>query len=171
MLHRLIENITSCGFREIILVIGHRADEVRRYLFPFPHLIVVENADYSLGLGSSLAAGIQACDPKSKGYALFLADKPLIEMESTLKLLRVFVSSDADAVYPVFESKQGHPVIFSKTLRNELTELAEDRGPKVLLSLPDRKILSVEVESPWVVFDINTSEDYETLLSEHENPQ
>nr|WP_314420864.1 nucleotidyltransferase family protein [uncultured Erwinia sp.] len=109
----------------------------------------------SPGLGSSIAAGV-ANRPWWTGWLVMLADMPWLQQKT---VMRVFQGLRfADTVRPVWHQQPGHPVAFSRMLRQSLLALSGDAGANSIL---DRyPPLLIEVNDPGCVRDIDEPMDW-----------
>ena len=75
---------------------------------------------------------------------------------------------DASAVVPTFGERRGHPVIWGSALFGELLEsqAATREGARAVLHRHDKDVVSVPVDDPAVIDELNTPEDYERLVRE-----
>jgi len=76
--------------------------------------------------------------------------------------------SKAPVVVPTFAERRGHPVIWGSRLFGELLEDpgATAEGARVVLHRYEREVVSVPVDDPAVIDQVNTPEDYERLVRE-----
>ncbi len=70
---------------------------------------------------------------------------------------------------PGFRDQRGHPVIFGRTVFEELLEAPEGEGARAVVRADPSRVSLVPVEDPAVVEDIDTPEAYRELL-EREGP-
>ena len=69
---------------------------------------------------------------------------------------------------PTYADKSGHPVIFSSTLLEELSNISEGtQGLKAVVLRNAKNTNYMAVDSREVLFDLNTDEDYLRALKEH----
>ena len=62
---------------------------------------------------------------------------------------------------PRFEGKGGHPLMFSRTLKEQLATINEDtQGMRDIFRLYREKVTNIELQEPMVCLDINTPEQY-----------
>src|SRR5580765_6375846 len=84
ILERTLKNVSASNADELILVLGHAADEVQKTIAT-PGLKIVVNPDYQQGMGTSLRCGLAAV---SAGAALIvLADQPWVSSETLNRLI------------------------------------------------------------------------------------
>jgi len=137
--HALDAAAGSC-LDEIVLVLGHRCDEILDALrLPGrPACRVVVNRGYRAGLGSSLALGLRAADPAAGAAAILLGDQPSVSAARIDRVAGAFLASGRPAARPVDAGPgggrvPGHPVFLARPLWSELAEQGGDRGARDLL--------------------------------------
>jgi molybdenum cofactor cytidylyltransferase len=161
LLHSL-ESLSRSDADEIILVLGHEADRIKKNLPALPIKIVI-NPDYQQGMASSLRQGLLAMDPQSEAFLLCLADQPGIGPEIVNTLIREFRQADPKRgiVRPVYHGRQGHPVLISARHRQEALLQQGDVGARRILMNHPEDILEIDVDQDAVLMDIDTPEEYQ----------
>jgi molybdenum cofactor cytidylyltransferase len=98
------------------------------------------------------------------GWLLIPADHPLLDVDVLDQLIRSWQASDANILLPEHAGKRGHPTFFRWRLAEEVRSIPEDRGLNHLVAAHAAEIETVAVETPAVLTDLDTPEDYERLL-------
>jgi molybdenum cofactor cytidylyltransferase len=154
---------------EVIVVLGHCADEVRGAIAvpEDSRTRVVVNPDHASGQSTSLRCGLHAADERSQALAVLLGDQPFVGPGLIDRLAQAFLSADSPAVRPVYPDAggaPGHPVFLARRLWPELAKLSGDRGARALLAARPDWLLEVPVvgEPP---LDVDTWEDYQRAAS------
>ena len=116
----LVEYQVSClfdaGVTEVIVVLGHRADEIAPYLEKSGARHVT-NPHYHKGKTTSIKAGL-SCVSSGADAVLYLAvDQPRTK-EIIAQVIASHFSSNALITSPRYDGHGGHPLIFSTDLRN-----------------------------------------------------
>jgi molybdenum cofactor cytidylyltransferase len=149
----------ACGFDQLVVALGGAADEVRGAV-DLSGTTVVENRLYGEGCSSSIAAALEALDPRTGVLVLMLGDQPGVGPTA----VRTLLARQGDAPLAVcrYEDGRGHPFAFRRELFGELAEL---HGDKAVWKLLERRAGDVvEVRVPGLVPpDVDTWEDYEAL--------
>lgn len=114
-----------------------------------------------LGMGHSLAAGIQATQ-QAKGWLIGLADMPMITAD-ILELLVSQLKQGAAISAPFYQGKRGHPVAFSNQYRDDLMQLTGDVGAKTIVQAHETLIQAVNIDTPSIFIDIDTQADISLL--------
>ena len=152
------------GCREVVVVLGHRADELYSELVGHD-VTLAKNADYETGRLSSIKCGIEAASLEADCYVLLGVDQP--RHHSVIEsLIKSHVATESLITSPRFENKGGHPVIFSSKLRKEILTLDEgDGGLRKVFNEYRDVVNEVRFPDPEIRLDLNTMEEYETAVS------
>lgn len=120
----------------------------------------IENTQAAEGLSTSLRAGIEAIGESADGILVALADMPGIDAPLVDALIGAFKESDGRSiVFPVSaEGRQGHPVIWPRSLLPALSQLIGDTGGKALLAQHRDLWRPVATASSGAFADIDTRE-------------
>jgi molybdenum cofactor cytidylyltransferase len=78
MLQRVLDEAVASRLDEIVLVLGHRADEIREALrLPEGNRVrAVVNADWARGQSTSLRLALRRANPTAAAAAILLGDQP-----------------------------------------------------------------------------------------------
>jgi len=127
------------------------------------------NAAPERGMLSSILAGLAAlggAGALAGGRAPLLVcpgDLPALRSATVVELLRRREAAGAGLAVPVHRGHRGHPLAIAPALIPEIESLDPDRGLRHLLDLHPGDLLSVEVDDPGCIADLDTPEDYDRL--------
>ena len=76
----------------------------------------------------------------------------------------MFTDTTGSIVRPRYQDRNGHPVIFSRGVFDELRQANPELGAKAVLRAHQDELSNVQVDDPGVAADIDTPEDYEKLV-------
>lgn len=156
-----LDQIEAAGIRDIVVVTGHRSDELRAALAH--RLVSIEvNPDPDSEMAASIAIGVAALDQTVTAVYIALGDQPRIPAKIYSVLARRH-RNDARIVVPEFEGHRGHPVLVDLSLRNELMDLDQHGGLRGFLDKFAADVYRRTVDCPYVRMDIDTPEDYRNL--------
>jgi molybdenum cofactor cytidylyltransferase len=116
----------------VVVVTGAAGQEVRRALHGLP-VEFVHHADWSQGMGRSIARGIEAMPERVRGALLLLCDQWRIEQADLEKLLKAWQLAPQKAIVSTWDGISGPPVIFPRALFQRLLRLQGDAGARPLL--------------------------------------
>ncbi|MGH9639046.1 MAG: nucleotidyltransferase family protein [Bryobacteraceae bacterium] len=157
LVEHVLDTVRAADFREIVLVLGHAADEIHARV-PLSSVRVVLNDAYREGMASSLRAGIAAVDPASEAVLIVLADQPFVRPDTMNRLIAEY---QAIAI-PTYEGKRGNPVRIGRSLFPEVLRLAGDIGCRALFAAHPDEIAYVPVDDPGILIDFDRKKDLES---------
>jgi molybdenum cofactor cytidylyltransferase len=163
-IEQAINNLLASAVDEVIVVLGHKAEEIKRVIVARPVKITV-NPNYQQGMSTSIIAGLKLVDPKAQAVMLALGDQPLVDSQTINRLVDEFRKSDKDIALPTYKGKRGNPVIFAIRYKPELLKLKGDIGGREIVKRHPQDVLEVAVSSEGVISDIDTREDYPPPLT------
>lgn len=153
-----VGNLRAAGVAEIVVVLGHRGEEVREKL-KSASIAFVTNANPDSEMSASIALGVGALANTSRAVLITPADHPAIHPE-TIELLIEKWRGGAKLIQPDFEGKGGHPVLIDLSYRDELKRLHPHSGLRGFFDKNRPDVLRLAVESPFVARDVDTWDDY-----------
>ena len=160
LVRRIARRASSSRLAEVIVVVGHRAEEVSEELEGL-EIQIVENREFSQGQASSVRVGLQAVGEAAAGVLFMPADQPHLEVDVIDGLIELFESTGGPIVAPAFEGTRGAPVLFARSLFPELERLEGDAGGRQLFPLHPEEIVELSLSDPAPLADIDTREDRE----------
>jgi CTP:molybdopterin cytidylyltransferase MocA len=160
-----VDNLMEGGIKEIVVVIGHRADEMRERLAHLPIRFAV-NAETESEMGVSIARGVEQVSPEATAVFIALVDQPAIPPATIAFLNEAAVREGKRLVVPEYEGRGGHPVRIDLSYRRELMNLDPQRGLRAIFEAHREEVLRVPVNSPYVARDMDQWDDYRALYRE-----
>lgn len=140
----------------IILVGGYRIEELKNAANRYDNVRLVFNENFLEGMFSSVRCGISHV--KEDKFFLTPGDYPLISRD----VYEALLNDNSMVSIPVYKGMRGHPVLFNSSSVDEIL----DGDWKSLREYVNSKNPSlVEVDSPSVISDIDTMDDYKRLLN------
>jgi molybdenum cofactor cytidylyltransferase len=161
IIEQAIDNLLASAVDETIVVLGHKAKEIKKAIAAKPVKIAV-NPDYRQGMSTSVIAGLKLVSSQAQAVMLALGDQPLVDSQTINQLIAEFHSHDKGIALPTYKGKRGNPVIFATKYKGELLALKGDIGGREIVQRHPEDVLEVAVGSEGVLTDIDTREDYPT---------
>ena len=162
-----VERLRAAGVGEVVVVLGHRASEVRARLEGIsPPVRFALNDEPASEMGVSVARGVEKVSEGAGALLVALVDQPAIPPEAVRKIVGAWRETGARLVVPEHAGRGGHPVLVDLSLREELLRLDPSRGLRGLFDVRRAEVLRVPVGSPYVTRDMDTWEDYRALHAE-----
>ncbi|MDG5787911.1 nucleotidyltransferase family protein [Evansella sp. AB-P1] len=166
ILERVIKNVMSLPFEEIVIVVGHQKEKIKREISIHSSIIKwVYNEKYEKGQSSSFLTGMEFVPSSSSSVMFFLGDQPFIQRNSMLTVFETGIKgmkkqSDPFVVRPYFQKTPGHPIFFGNYKQLDFSNVSGDHGGKALLKNVN-KMVNIYMNDPHIAFDIDTPEDFE----------
>jgi len=156
-----LSSLRGAGIEEIVIVVGHRGEDIRRQLAN-SKLSFAINPDPDSEMSASIARGVELVSETAAALLIALVDHPAVPPE-VISLLVDEWRRGARLVQPEHEGRGGHPVLVDLSLRSELLALDPNRGLRALFDAHRSEVRRLPVESPYVARDMDTWEDYRRL--------
>ncbi len=167
LLQCVLDEAIASRLDEIVLVLGHRADEIREALaLPEGSRVrAVMNADWARGQSTTLRLALRSANPTAAAAAILLGDQPGVEAALIDRVAQAFLDAGLPAARPVYSRADGgripgHPVFLARRIWSEVDKLGGDEGARALLAARADWLLEVPVEGEPPA-DIDTWEDYQ----------
>ncbi|MCB1646665.1 MAG: nucleotidyltransferase family protein [Pseudomonadales bacterium] len=124
------------------------------------HILIIRAEDSALGMGHTLANAIEYA-PDWDAALILLADMPFISASTFQQLGDSFTAHQLSApiIVPVYQGREGHPVLFSKHYFAEIGMLTGDKGARRIIQRYPERVVHLPVSDPGVIQDIDTPED------------
>lgn len=173
LLRHVVDIVNQSSVDKIMVVVGHRLQEVTAALDGLPLQIVI-NHDYASGQSSSVKAGVKALgncnsNPEVKtdraGVLFVLGDQPLLKPETINLLIEGFLRHGG-IIAPYYQGKRGNPVLFDLSFRPEFEALQGDAGAREIITRHPELLHKIEVTDPGILVDVDTPEDLELLAKQ-----
>lgn len=162
-LERIIAVLRDSEVDGTTVVLGARADTIRVSI-DLSAVEVVVNEDYRKGQLSSLVKGLKCLPGDTDAMLLCLVDHPFITTEVVNRLIGAFKETRRPIVLAVFGGRRGHPVLFAKSLFDELANAPQDKGARHVVSANEDRVLEVAVAERGVLMSIDTPTDYRSCF-------
>jgi molybdenum cofactor cytidylyltransferase len=164
ILERTLKNVRASKVSEIVLVLGHAADDVQKTIAT-QGLKVVINPEYQQGMGSSLRSGLVAVDAAAKAAIIVLADQPWVRAEMLNHLIECHQERKPQIIIPTHKGFRGNPVLLDRSVFAEVQALDGDVGCRAIFGDHTEGIFKLPVDDPGILLDIDSRSDFETLVA------
>jgi molybdenum cofactor cytidylyltransferase len=169
--HLLAHTLLDGGVTDA-LIVGRPDDEPLRRevdaLGSNVRFVVNEHAD--AGQLSSVVAGLNAADrPGVRGVLVTPVDAPFVRSSTIRALIGTASAAHPPIVRPAYHGRHGHPVMFSRTVFDELRRADPSVGAKAVVHAHAGDVINLEVDDPGVLADVDTPDDYERIIKDFGN--
>ena len=154
LLQHAIDAAGAAVVGEIVVVLGHMADEIAAAI-TLPRIArFVVNQDYATGQASSLRGGLCALGPQIDRVLILLGDQPRITVEA----IHAVAAGRGPISRIRYRETPGHPVAFDRELWERLMTIEGDQGARDLIAAHPGLIHDVALDAPFPM-DIDTDDD------------
>jgi len=158
----VIHTFFQAGVSPVVVVTGYRAEELEHHVARLG-VICVRNEHFDgTEMFDSAKIGFSYIADKCRRCFFSPADVPLFTANTLLRLM----DEKGDAVVPVAEGKQGHPILIDCKALPKILSYQGEGGLVGAVDSLNRKTL-LEVEDPGILHDVDTAEDFSELLRYH----
>lgn len=140
---------------KLVVVTGRYDKELRPYL---NDVVIAYNKDYDLGMFSSVLTGVA----HSEADALIL---PGDIMNISHKTIETILNNKGVITIPTFKGESGHPLFLNKEMVSLLKKEDVNSNLRTFVNKHKDQINYVEVDDPFIKFDVDTLEDYSNLIN------
>jgi molybdenum cofactor cytidylyltransferase len=159
-----LDNFRAAGVDDIVVVIGHRADEIRNHLRDLTVSFAL-NPDPESEMSVSIRCGVEALSGDAGALLITPTDHPGVSSD-VIRLLIDQWTKGARLIIPEYHGRGGHPVLVDSAFRGELLALDPQRGLRSLFEAHRSDVCRLAVECPFVARDMDTWDDYLGLHQE-----
>ncbi|KXK13002.1 MAG: 4-diphosphocytidyl-2C-methyl-D-erythritol synthase [Chloroflexi bacterium OLB14] len=160
VIEKVIQTIQEAGIEDIVLVTNDKL-QVTSYK------LQVTNYDLRFTINatnhemlSSIKLGLQNQNVTTEATLICLGDQPQIESRSVVAVCEAYQKNKSKLVVPSYHKRRGHPWLVAKPLWNEILGMTENESPRDFLNKHADEIEYVNVDTPTILQDLDTPEDY-----------
>ena len=159
LMRRAAKAALESGGDRVVVVIGSKADEVRRELEDLA-VAVVENRDWQSGMSTSIRAGLEELLSRDhfESVIIMLCDQPFVTATVLNELVATQRTTGKQIVASTYGTTRGVPALFTRDLFAELGSLTADEGARrIIASHPDDV---ATIAFPQGAIDVDTPQDH-----------
>ncbi|TQI68604.1 NTP transferase domain-containing protein [Clostridium sp. KNHs216] len=162
-IRRIIFTLQQAGADPVVVVTGNRADILEKHVSKMG-VICLRNPEY---------ASTQMLDSAKIGFRYLLCEcgqvlfTPVDIPLFTVQTAETLMASGADVAIPLYGDQEGHPLLISTGLLPGVLQYEGENGLRGALDCSRAQLRRIPVEDEGVLFDADTPEDFQNLLSWH----
>lgn len=158
LLQHVIDAAATVPVREVVIVLGHDAEEVASAIVLPANARIELNTRHQTGQASSLRVGISGLSNDVDRAVVLLGDQPGVSPAAIQA-----VAAGADPITRVrYSDGPGHPVAFARELWPQLLAIDGDRGARDLIAARPDRVGEIVVDAP-APRDVDTDADLRAL--------
>jgi molybdenum cofactor cytidylyltransferase len=156
---RCLDTILEGGVGEVVVVTSPDGQEVADAVRDYPVRVAV-NHESDGDMVSSVRVGRDALPAAASGVIVSLCDCPLVSATTFSRLIAEHVDYPGSIIIPCHGGRRGHPLLFPRTVLNEL---AGGLILRDLVRLDPERVRCLTLDDPGVLIDMDTPEDYHRI--------
>ncbi len=168
LIKRVTEMCLDTPCHPIVVVLGANRGDIKVELDKMP-ITIIENPKWADGMASSLKMGLVGAYMTQKDIdaAIFLTvDMPYVSVGLINEMiLEAHQNTDNQIVACKYGGNLGIPVLFKRSLFNDLLELKGDEGAKKIVR--QNKDKTIEIDFPKGKIDLDTTDEYWDFIENH----
>ena len=172
MLEHSVDSMLQAGVGQVIVVLGHRADELEGLLrahYDPALLTFIRNWHYAESdMLTSVKIGISAL-PICEAFYLLPGDMPAIHRSTFLALQEAMAKTKAMVAFPTIGGQRKHPPLISWKCIKHILGFECEGGLREVWKQFENDVITVPVEDCGCVLDADTQADYNRLIDYMEN--
>ena len=161
LIKRSVQNILTSSVDELIVVLGHQKEIVKKLIDKNEKIKFVFNKDFESGMASSIKTGLNNLSEKTESFFICLGDMPMVSHDIYNRLIKS--KDNKKIIVPTYKKQQGNPVLFDKSMKEKVIDISGDVGAKKILELNKDKIFNLEINDRSITVDFNTQDDFSSL--------
>lgn len=153
---------------DMVLVVAGANAERLRPIVDAAGAFLIENRRPERGQFSSLQIGVQEVLNRGRDAAILtLVDRPAPQPQTIHFLKSSFLESPPEiwAVVPQFDGRHGHPLVAGREMITAFLRASADNNARDVEHANQKHIRYLDVDDPLVVWNVDTPEDYERILT------
>lgn len=131
----------------------------------------IRNTKYAEGMSSSIRLGVSSLYSETEALLVFLGDQPLVPSLVVEELISFYYSNRSSDMYqnplivrPQYGDRVGHPVLFDRSLYDELIQVNGDKGAREIIKKYSHRLKVVSFPNEIWGLDIDTPSDFKNII-------
>jgi molybdenum cofactor cytidylyltransferase len=161
ILGKVLDTLRAAALDEIIVVTGAVREAVEEICRQHPGVQTVFNPKFKNGeMTDSIRVGLQSLSREDVAVLIVLGDQPAIQVDVIAGILRQYREGGNAIIAPSYQMRRGHPWLIAKPLWLELSRVDSSFTMRDFLRTHAGDIYYLLVDTPSVLMDLDTLEDY-----------
>ena len=162
VLGQVIETLQRAKIEDIIVVTGGERERIEQISTQYATRNTHNENHVNGEMLSSLQTGLRVlrANPSASAALICLGDQPQVEEGSVRAVTSRFAETESRLVVPSHRMRRGHPWLVARPLWEEILAMNPAESPREFLNRHASEIEYVEVDTPSVLADLDTLEEY-----------
>lgn len=160
VVEQVVTALLAAPVDEIVVVLGHRHDEIRKVLERWP-VRVTYNPRYREGMFASIRHGWEQVSPGSDAVLHVLVDQPQLQASVVRKLTNAYREVRSGIHVPTFGARRGHPILLDAGYRSEILGMEVGLTMRDFMRSHGVEVKEMPVDTDTILRDMDTPQEYE----------
>lgn len=159
VLQTVISTFQAASVKDILVVTGGAHQQVEALIGKTVETVFNEN--YQIGeMLSSIQLGLSVKMREASAALICLGDQPQVEEGCVRVVCKMFLAGKSRIIVPSYQMRRGHPWLVARELWGEILEMRAPDSMREFLNKHGNEIFYIETNSPNILQDLDTPEDY-----------
>ncbi|WP_426348559.1 NTP transferase domain-containing protein [Alloiococcus sp. CFN-8] len=163
IIKRIVISFRQAGIFPIVIVIGHKEDEIKYQLSSYGAIFIHNEAYEEPPLFDSVKLGLSYLQDKCDKVIFSPVNVPMFSPDT----LRRMLSVEGDIITPSYKNQGGHPVLLSSEVFQSIIEYSGDNGLRGAISAMKEKRVWLPVDDPGILYSVHNHQELKEHLEEH----
>ena len=160
VLGKVIETMQFAGVDDVLVITGGARSEVEK-IAARHNVRASHNENFENGeMLTSIQFGLQRQKPEAQATLICLGDQPQVEEGCVRVVCKMFLAGKSRIIVPSYQMRRGHPWLVARELWGEILEMRAPDSMREFLNKHGNEIFYIETNSPNILQDLDTPEDY-----------
>ena len=165
VLGRVIEVFQAAGVPDVLVVTGAERVAVQEIAARAGASTIFNPAYADAEMLGSLQVGLRSLEPATDAILMALGDQPQIQEGTVRSILERYARGHRTLIVPSYRMRRGHPWLVARALWDDILAMRPPLTGRDFLRAHERDITYVEVDTPTILMDLDTPQDYHSASS------
>jgi molybdenum cofactor cytidylyltransferase len=161
VIEQIVHTLSRTNLAEILVVTGGARSEVENVLVNLPVHLMYNSRFAEGGMLSSFQVGLSVLGKGYDAALVVLGDQPQIEAWVVELVIEEYYFHRSPLVIPSYQKRRGHPWLIERSLWHVVQAQNPPLTLRDFLSNYQDHIRYIDVETPTILLDLDTPEDYQ----------
>lgn len=163
-LKSVLDASVAAGLDPVMVILGRDAPKILTSV-DLHGITILKNGTPETGQIGSIKIGLtEIINHPVEAVVVWPVDQPHVQVATVERVVERFREAGEAISIPTYEGRRGHPVLFARSVFEELLAAPEDEGARSVVRASPERVVEVPVRDPAILEDIDTPEAYEELV-------
>jgi molybdenum cofactor cytidylyltransferase len=158
VIQHIVKQLVNVGIYDNVVVAGDEKATIADRLEKFPVRLV---SNYQGEMFQSIRSGLFALEHTCDAAFIVLGDQPMLKRSVLTQMLEAYAQNRGALIVPSYNEQRGHPILIDRAFWPMLLDMSDDATLRDFLAMQEGYIHHEVVQTPAILYDIDTPEDYD----------